>query len=189
MSASQNQKTGTDTAKKAELLPGLFYGVWPTAWGAMGAVCGPSGIISIVLPHYSPADLDEVIRWEHPGALRDERDKAIEKLIELSRAYFNGRKVDFAGVPCVLPAAGTLGGKVLAACRRIPYGQTRSYGSIAVEIGAPDAARAVAAALGRNPTPLVVPCHRVTYADGRPGGFSSPGGVELKMRMLAMEKG
>ena len=185
--STSNQKTGTGTANSAEPVP-VFYGVWPTAWGAMGAVCGPAGIVRIILPHYSPTDLDQVIRWEHPGAQRNERDKAIERLIELSRAYFNGRKVDFAEVPVAIGAAGTLGGKVLATCRRIPYGQTRSYGSIAEEIGAPDSARAVAAALGKNPTPLVVPCHRVTYADGRPGGFSSPGGVELKMRMLAMEK-
>ena len=82
----------------------------------------------------------------------------------------------------------TLTGKVLAACRKIPYGQTRSYGSLAQEIDAPDAARAVAAALGKNPIPLVVPCHRVTYSDGRPGGFSAAGGVALKLRMLALEK-
>jgi methylated-DNA-[protein]-cysteine S-methyltransferase len=77
---------------------------------------------------------------------------------------------------------------VLAACRKIPYGQTRSYGAIAKEIDAPDAARAVASALGKNPIPLVVPCHRVVYSDGRAGGFSSPGGVDLKLRMLAIEK-
>ena len=189
MSESQNPKTGTGTADGAEPVPVLSYGIWTTAWGPMGGACGPAGIVRIALPHYSLKDLEQVLRWEHPGALRDEHKEPFEKLIELCRAYFNGKKVDFADIPCALPAAATLGGKVLAACRRIPYGQTRSYGAIAQEIGAPDSARAVAAALGKNPTPLVVPCHRVTYSDGRSGGFSSPGGVEQKVRMLAMEKG
>lgn len=165
---------------------GQSWGLWPTAWGAMGGVIGPQGILRIVLPHYSPADLEQLLRWEHPAAARDQ--KPFEALAQLARDYFNGRKADFASLPCAMPPASTLGGKVLAACRRIPYGQTRSYGSLAEEIGAPDSSRAVAAALGKNPIPLVVPCHRVVYADGRPGGFSSPGGVELKLKMLAMEK-
>jgi methylated-DNA-[protein]-cysteine S-methyltransferase len=76
---------------------------------------------------------------------------------------------------------------VYAATRRIPRGATRTYGEIAVEIGDPEAARAVGAALGRNPFPIVVPCHRVLAADGRPGGFSAHGGVRTKMRMLEIE--
>jgi methylated-DNA-[protein]-cysteine S-methyltransferase len=152
----------------------------------MGAAAGTEGILRIVLPHYSPADLEQVLRWEHPGAARDE--KPFAALTELARDYFNGKKADFASISCAMPPGTTLSGRVLAACRRIPYGQTRSYGSIAEELGAPDAARAVAAALGKNPIPLVVPCHRVVYADGRPGGFSSPGGVDLKLKMLALER-
>ena len=166
--------------------PAQSWFAWPTAWGPMGAAAGTEGILRIVLPHYSPADLEQVLRWEHPGAARDE--KPFAALAELARDYFNGKKVDFASVVCAMPPASTLSGRVLAACRRIPYGQTRSYGSIAEELGAPDAARAVAAALGKNPIPLVVPCHRVVYADGRPGGFSSPGGVDLKLKMLALER-
>jgi methylated-DNA-[protein]-cysteine S-methyltransferase len=164
----------------------LSYSVWSSAWGPMGAVAGTDGIVRIVLPHYSPSDLDQVIRFENPGVQRD--DKPFEKLVELSRAYFNRKKVDFAEVVCAMPAPTALTGKVLAACRQIPYGQTKSYSAIAKEIGSPDAARAVATALGKNPLPLVVPCHRVIYADGRPGGFSSPGGVDLKLRMLQQEK-
>jgi len=151
----------------------------------MGAVCGERGVTRIILPHYSPTDLDALLKWDHPGAARDE--KPFEKLIELSRAYFNGSRPDFAEVVCAMPEASTLTGKALAACRKIPYGQTRNYGSLAQEIGSPDAARAVAASLGKNPTPLVVPCHRVIYSDGRIGGFSAAGGVDLKKRMLAME--
>ena len=78
-------------------------------------------------------------------------------------------------------------GLVLRACREIPYGKRRSYLSIAEQIGRPDAARAVATSLGKNAMPLAIPCHRVIYSDGRCGGFSAPGGVAIKQRMLDLE--
>ena len=115
-------------------------------------------------------------------------DKPFEPLIALSRAYFNARGADFSEIPCELPDETSLGGLVLRACRKIPYGQTRSYHVLAELIARPDAARAVAGALGKNNIPLVVPCHRVTYADGRLGGFSAPGGTDLKQRMLDLER-
>jgi len=163
----------------------LSYAVWPSAWGPMGAVASPTGLRRIVLPHYQSDDLAQLLAWEHPGCLLDEAP--LQDLIDLSRDYFNAKPVNFDGLACDLPKPGTFGGKVLRACRAIPFGQTRSYSQVAREIDRPEAARAVATALGKNPLPLVIPCHRVTYADGRSGGFSAPGGVELKQRMLALE--
>ncbi|HUU23705.1 MAG TPA: methylated-DNA--[protein]-cysteine S-methyltransferase [Phycisphaerae bacterium] len=164
-----------------------FYAVWATAWGPVGGVAGPAGLKKLTLPHYQPDSLADLLAWEHPRAVRDE--EPFQQIIALSRAYFNGRETLFAEVACDLPGEGTFHGKVLRACREIPYGQTSSYGELARRIGRPDAARAVAAALGKNPLPLVVPCHRVLYSDGRLGGFSAAGGVELKRRMLASEAG
>lgn len=152
----------------------------------MGAVASHCGISRIVLPHYQHSDLAKLLAWEYPGAHRD--DAAFGQLIELSRAYFNGLQVDFGDIQCDLPRETTLTGLVLRACREIAYGQTISYGRLATQIGRPDSARTVAAALGKNAIPLVIPCHRVTYSDGRAGGFSAPGGVELKLRMLQLEK-
>jgi len=77
--------------------------------------------------------------------------------------------------------------RVYAALLEIPYGEVRSYGEIANAIGEPGAARAVGAAAGANPLPLVVPCHRVVAANGKLGGFG--GGVALKKRLLALEHG
>jgi len=151
----------------------------------MAAVCQGSRLSRVVLPHYRANELDELIHWEHPGCQR--QDEPFAELIEASRAYFNGQAVSFDAIACDLPAESTFGGKVLRACQQIEYGQTLSYRQLAMKIGREDAARAVAAALGKNPIPLVIPCHRVTYADGRPGGFSAPGGIELKQRMLAAE--
>ena len=171
------------TAAKSK---GRFYTAWPTAWGPMGAAAGDSGLCHVVLPHYQLDDLLALLAWEHPAAARDEGP--FERLIQLSRDYFNRRKTDFAELLCDLPPAGSLRGKVLRACREIPYARTESYRRVAERIGRPDAARAVAAALAKNPVPLVIPCHRVTYSDGRAGGFSAPGGVRLKQRMLATEQ-
>ncbi len=161
------------------------YAVWPTAWGAMAAVVESGRISRVILPHYSPGDLDDLVRWEHPGCIKLEAPLAA--FIELSRAYFNGQPVSFDDLDCLLPGESSFGGMVLRACREIPHGQTVSYSQLARTIGREDAARAVATALGKNAVPLIIPCHRVTYADGRPGGFSAAGGVDLKTRMLAVE--
>jgi methylated-DNA-[protein]-cysteine S-methyltransferase len=77
--------------------------------------------------------------------------------------------------------------RVYAATRRIGPGETATYGEIARALGAPQAARAVGAALGANPFPIVVPCHRVLAADGSLHGFSAPGGLATKRRMLELE--
>lgn len=78
---------------------------------------------------------------------------------------------------------------VWKACMRIPEGQTRSYKWIAQQIGRPGAARAVGSALGKNPFAPAVPCHRVIKADGTLGGFSAPGGLKAKLKLLTKERG
>jgi methylated-DNA-[protein]-cysteine S-methyltransferase len=75
--------------------------------------------------------------------------------------------------------------EVLAATSRIPYGRTATYGAIAAEVGRPDGAQAVGAALGSNPIPIVVPCHRVIGAGGKLTGYG--GGLERKEFLLALE--
>ncbi len=162
------------------------YSVWSTAWGPVGAVSGARGLVRFVLPGYQRDELCDMLSWEHPGALRD--DGAMEQLAELTRKYFNAGVVDFSAVACRMPPQGTFTQKVLIACKEIPYGQTCSYSSLAEQINRPDAPRAVAAALGKNKIPLVIPCHRVIYADGRIGGYSAPGGSELKKRLLDLER-
>ena len=161
------------------------YAVWATAWGPMAAAAGPRGLARVLLPHYQLSDLRELMAFEHPEATEDEA--AFAECIQLSRAYFNGRPVSFESVQCDLPAASTFNGKILRTCRKIPYGQTAGYARVAAMAGVEGSARAAATALGRNPIPLIIPCHRVTYSDGRTGGFSAPGGPQQKLRMLALE--
>lgn len=116
--------------------------------------------------------------WQHnPAAFTD----AITQLEE----YFAGKRIDF---DLQLDPSGTpFQQAVWAALQTIPYGQTVSYGDIARQIGKPSAVRAVGAANGRNPLPIVVPCHRVIGADGSLTGYG--GGLEIKRELLAMERG
>jgi len=164
----------------------LWYDAWPTAWGPVGAVAGPKGLKRFILPGYQLDELLELLAWEHRGAVRDAGP--FEVLVQLSKDYFGGRCVDFGPVACDLPGEGSFSGKVYRACRDIPFGETMSYSALAWRIGSQDAARAVATAVSKNRIPLVIPCHRVIYADGRTGGFSAAGGPELKQRMLELER-
>ncbi|MFZ3121222.1 MAG: MGMT family protein, partial [Variovorax sp.] len=77
--------------------------------------------------------------------------------------------------------------RVYALARRIPPGETRTYGELAEALGSKGLSRAVGQALGRNPFAPIVPCHRILASDGRPGGFSAHGGALAKLRMLAIE--
>jgi len=97
-----------------------------------------------------------------------------------------GGKADLSGIG-IDPEGSAFERDVWQAARRIPCGEVRSYGDIAREIGAPGAAQAVGLALGRNPLPILVPCHRVLAAGGGSGGFSAPGGLATKFRILEIE--
>jgi len=108
-------------------------------------------------------------------------------LVELLQAYAEGTPVDFSQVPIELDVSSDFRRGVLNACRKVPYGQTISYGQLALRAGVPGAARAVGTCMAQNPLPLIVPCHRVTRTGGEIGPYSAPGGTATKRRLLAME--
>lgn len=103
-------------------------------------------------------------------------------------ALLRGEARDLASVALDLDGLPGFDRRVYELARSIPPGQTLSYGEIAARLGAPAAAREVGQALGRNPFPIIVPCHRVTAAGGRLGGFSAAGGAATKRRLLAIEE-
>jgi methylated-DNA-[protein]-cysteine S-methyltransferase len=162
------------------------YCIFPTALGPMAALSNTAGLCRVILPHYQRDDLDALIPWEHPGAVATRGP--FEPFIEQARVYFNGAVPDFADIPLDLPGETTFTGKVYRACRQIPHGTTVSYRELSLSIGREDAAHAVAAAMGKNALPLIVPCHRVIYASGKLGGFSAEGGTPLKQKMLDLER-
>ena len=107
--------------------------------------------------------------------------------IEGMRAAMDGTSADLGGVPLDERGIDPFRRAVYAATRRVGLGTTTTYGEIARAIGHPDAARDVGTALGRNPFPIIVPCHRVVSANGALTGFSAPGGLATKRRMLELE--
>lgn len=103
------------------------------------------------------------------------------------QAYAAGRPQRFDDVEVDLGGLSPFQRRVVAQCRRIPYGSTTSYGALAAKAGSPRAARAVGSCMAANRVPLVIPCHRVIQSSGRTGEYSAPGGPDTKKRLLAME--
>ncbi len=111
----------------------------------------------------------------------------VVELIDRLNRFGSGEPVGFGGVPLALDHLTPFGRHVVAACQRIPWGQTRTYGELAAECGSPGAARAVGSVMAKNRYPLIVPCHRVLAAGGDLGGYSAPEGLKMKRRLLDME--
>ena len=111
------------------------------------------------------------------------------RLVDRLHAYASGEEVDFSSVQIDTDDLTPFQTKVVALCRRIPHGTTRTYGQLAAQAGSPRAARAVGSVMRSNRFPLVVPCHRVVGADGRLRGFSAVGGIETKRRLIELEQG
>jgi methylated-DNA-[protein]-cysteine S-methyltransferase len=111
----------------------------------------------------------------------------VRRAIDGIVAVMTGEPRDLCDVPLDDRGIDAFRRDVYAATREIPPGTTRSYGEVARSIGRPDAAREVGAALARNPFPIIVPCHRVVAANGALTGFSAPGGLATKRRMLELE--
>lgn len=111
----------------------------------------------------------------------------VQKAIDALAALLRGEASDLSAVTLDMRRVPPFHRRVYEVARTIPPGSTLSYGEIAARLGGFEAARAVGQALGRNPFPIIVPCHRVVAARGQIGGFSAPGGVTTKLRLLAIE--
>ena len=122
-----------------------------------------------------------------PGLAAATPPEWVGEAIDAIRALRSGTPVDLNAVALDFDGAGEFEASVWRAARAIPPGRTVTYGALAAQLGDPQAAQAVGRALGRNPWPIVVPCHRVTAADGRTGGFSAPGGAATKLKLLEIE--
>lgn len=157
-----------------------------TRWGWFAVVARGSTLIHTFLPVAREADALTAVRRVHPHA--EPNDGILPELCGAVRDYF-------AGLPALFPAKLDLQEftpfqrRVIRAARKIGYGQTSSYGELARRAGAPGAARAVGSVMRHNRFPLIVPCHRVLAAGGALGGFSSPGGLDEKRALLALECG
>ena len=156
-----------------------------TPIGACGIAWRPAGLVGLQLP--GGREGVDRLRRRFPDLAPAPPPPWVEEAIAAIRSLLSGQAVDLGFVPLDFSALAEFDAAVLRAARAIPPGRTVTYGAIAAQVGEPKAAQAVGRALGRNPWPIVVPCHRVTGAGGRTGGFSAPGGTATKLRLLEIE--
>lgn len=135
----------------------------------------PSGVSNLTLGNA------QAVSHQNPAQI----PPFVTETLRLLRSYFCGTPVSFLQIPLDLPAATEFQRATWTACKRIPWGATRSYKWLAREVGQPAAAQAVGNALHMNPLPIIIPCHRVIRSDGSLGGFRY--GTDLKRRLLAIE--
>jgi methylated-DNA-[protein]-cysteine S-methyltransferase len=163
------------------------FALFETAIGRCGIVWSQRGIVAMQLPDSSVALTRARIRERYGEALESRPTGMAKRAVEQIAALLAGQKADLSTLELDFEGIPAFSRQVYELARRIPAGATLSYGDIATHLGSPHAARAIGQALGRNPWALIVPCHRVLAANGRLTGFSAPGGIATKRRLLAIE--
>ena len=164
--------------------PIIYYTLFASPLGRIGIASTPNGICRISLNAAGLAAFRKTLRRDY-HCLTIRRDRHFTDLVTGMRAYFSGNPVRF-NIKIDLQEGTSFQKKVWRSLRRIPFGQTRSYRSIARDIGHPNSYRAVGGACGYNPIAVLIPCHRVINANGKLGGFS--GGLRMKRLLLISEK-
>jgi methylated-DNA-[protein]-cysteine S-methyltransferase len=163
------------------------YTIFDTELGRCGIAWGDRGIATVQLPGRDDAAMQRRIRRMLPDAQESSPPPEVAAAIDAIVRLFAGEPDDLSSVVLDMEDVPEFHRRVYDVARAIPPGETLSYGEVAARLGEPAAAQAVGRALGRNPFPIVVPCHRVVAANGALHGFSAPGGIETKRRMLAIE--
>lgn len=165
--------------------------IFETALGFVALAWSGHGLRHLALPQpQRPAAEATLRRWADAGPpmREDEAPSFARDAMALIRAYADGAHVDFTTLPLDLDGVDPFNRAIYAETLRLAQGETATYGELAARAGFADRARETGQALGRNPLPLVVPCHRVLAAGNRAGGFSAPGGVATKLRLLNHER-
>ena len=157
------------------------FALFDTAIGRCGIAWGRRGVVGARLP-----EARERLLQRFPGA-RGAPPPDVQRAVDGIVALLRGEASDLSAATLDTDRVPPFDRRVYEVARAIPPGATLSYGELATRLGEPGAAREVGQALGQNPFPLVVPCHRVVAAGGKLGGFSAPGGVATKLRLLALE--
>ncbi len=165
----------------------IGFHLFDTAIGACAIAWGERGITNAWLPDQDATALRRRIARRLPDAREGAPPEEIRPAIDGIVALLAGAASDLSNTPVDLDGVPDFHRRVYAIARAIPPGETLTYGEIARRLGDPSQARAVGAALGANPIPILIPCHRVLAANGRTGGFSAPGGVSTKLRLLVIE--
>ncbi len=158
------------------------YFVFETAFGWIGVSASGKGITCLTLPQPTESDATKALNLDKS----EWSPECFQDMAARLKEYFKGFNVDFSD-SLDLSGATDFQRRVWEVTRSVPYGETRSYGWVAQQLCQPQAARGVGQALGQNPIPIIIPCHRIIGSDGKLHGFG--GGLDLKRRLLDLEAG
>jgi methylated-DNA-[protein]-cysteine S-methyltransferase len=173
-------------SERGSVSPG--FALFATAIGRCGIVWSARGIVGVQLAEASEQATRKRLLRRFPGACEAVPAEAAHRTIEGIVALLAGERRDLSATVLDWEAVPDFNRRVYDVARTIPAGSTLSYGEIAERLGDRSLAREVGQALAQNPFPIIVPCHRVMAAGGRTGGFSAPGGVRTKLRLLSIER-
>lgn len=163
------------------------FALFETAIGCCGIVWSGRGVAGVQLPERSEDATRRRLLRRFPAARGAAPPQDIQRAIDGIVALLGGEPRDLTAVTIDTAGVADFNRRVYAIARTIAPGATLSYGEIAERLGDRSSARDVGQALGQNPFPIIVPCHRVLAAGGKVGGFSAPGGVVTKLRLLTIE--
>jgi methylated-DNA-[protein]-cysteine S-methyltransferase len=169
----------------------IHHTLFSTAIGTCGVAWSTRGLVALALPERDEAATERRLRGKSHSAGKAEPPPQIAQAISLIQKYCSGERVDFSAVPLDLSGIDPERRRVYEVMRALGHGETTTYGALARQAGAAEsdweAPQRVGVAMGRNPLPIVVPCHRVLAAGGKLGGFSAYGGTMTKEKLLALE--
>jgi methylated-DNA-[protein]-cysteine S-methyltransferase len=169
-------------------MPAAGFTLFGTAIGPCGIAWGPRGIVGVQLPERHATAPRERLQRRYPDVPEASPPPEVQRAIDDIIALLSGEARELSHVVLDMGGIPAFRQRLYAALRNIPPGSTITYGDLAARIGDGCTAQDVGEAMGKNPFPIIVPCHRVLAANGKMGGFSAPGGVATKLRMLNIEQ-
>ncbi len=164
------------------------FALFDTAIGRCGIAWGERGLLGVQLPEGDDAKTRSRLLQKAPGACEALPPEDVRRACDAMTELLDGRATDLSFITLDTDHLPAFNRSVYDIARTIAPGETLTYGEIASRLGDKLLSRAVGKALGENPLPIVIPCHRVLAANGKTGGFSANGGVTTKFRMLAIER-
>jgi methylated-DNA-[protein]-cysteine S-methyltransferase len=164
------------------------FTLFDTALGVCGLAWGENGLVGVWLPMASAEALRSKIQQKYPDAGEAEPGGEVaDAVVRIGQLLATG-EADLSPIRLDLARLEPFEREVYAIARAVPPGRTITYGEIARKVGDVAQSRRVGQAMGANRWPIVIPCHRVLGADGKAGGFSAPGGLDTKLKLLVIEK-